>query len=267
MSIRRAYVDVADGQLHYRKVAGDKRTPIVFLHQVSASSVMYERLMSEYLAHDSGRSMFALDMPGFGASFFPPDTPTTAYYTDVYNQALVALGIERAHVFGHHTGAMLGGELCVTHPEKVVTLTLAGPWYADEDARTRWRENGLTPLEISADGSHMKAMWDRLRKLDPQIDPRLLHREVVDNLRAGERYHEAYQALTYQDFRAILAEVACPVMVIGAERDVLFPHYESVLAAKPEARGVLLEGAGTFAVDDEAPKIAAELARFIADNE
>jgi pimeloyl-ACP methyl ester carboxylesterase len=242
---------------------GTGETPLVLFHQVSSSGAMYERLMEELAEQDPERPMFAFDMPGFGQSYSPPETPTTAYYVDVFHTAMRRLALDRAHVAGHHTGAMLGGELAVTHPESVASLTLLGPWYADEADRADWRENGIEPMVVAPDGSHLQATWDRLARLDDRMDPRLHHREVVDSLRAGERYHEAYVALSHQDFRALLERIDCPMLIIGAERDVLVPYYDGVCAARPEARSVMIEGAGVFAVDEAAPRIAAELASFL----
>jgi pimeloyl-ACP methyl ester carboxylesterase len=263
MGIRRAYVDLPDGQLHYRTAGRGGATPIVLLHQVSSSGAMYERLMEELMDREPDRPMFAFDMPGFGQSYFPPATPTTPYYVDVFHAAMTSLGVSRAHVAGHHTGAMLGGELAVEHPETVASLTLLGPWYAGDEERAAWRRDGIEPMAVAADGSHLQATWDRLARLDDRIDPQLHHREVVDSLRAGERYHEAYVALSHQDFTALLARVECPLLVIGAERDVLGHYYERVCAARPDARSLMLEGAGVFAVDEAAPRIAAELVDFL----
>jgi pimeloyl-ACP methyl ester carboxylesterase len=263
MGVRRAYLDLPDGQLHLRTAGGSGETPIVFLHQVSSSGAMYERLIEELVREHPKRPMVAFDMPGFGQSYFPPEPPTTAYYVDVFHRAMDSLGIDRAHVVGHHTGAMLGGELAVSHPHAVASLTLLGPWYATEAEREEWRREGIEPMVVAADGSHLKATWDRLGRLDDRMDPQLHHREVVDSLRAGERYHEAYVALSHQDFRALLEQVDCPLLIMGAERDVLAPYYDSVCAAKPEARSLMLKGAGVFAVDEATPEIAAELGAFL----
>jgi len=264
MSLRRAYVDLPDGQLHYRRVDGADKTPVVFLHQVSSSGAMYEGLMEELAALDPGRPMFAFDMPGFGHSYFPPGTPTTEYYVTAFHAAMGALGLLPAHVAGHHTGAMLGGELAASHPEAVASLTLLGPWYATAAEREAWRRDGIEPMVVAPDGSHLQATWDRLMRLEPEMAPHLCHREVVDSLRAGERYHEAYVALSHQDFPPLLDRVECPLLIIGAERDVLAQYYERVCAAKPDARSVMLEGTGVFAVDEAAPAIASELATFLA---
>lgn len=236
---------------------------MVFFHQVSSSAAMYEHLMEELVARDMDRPLFAFDMPGFGASYRPPRTPTTGYYAEVFHSAMTSLGLGRAHVAGHHTGAMLGGELAVTHPEAVASLTLLGAWYPTEAEREAWRRDGIEPMVVAADGSHLQATWDRLARLDPQMDPHLHHREVVDSLRAGERYHEAYVALSYQDFPALFDQVECPVLIIGAERDVLAHYHAGVCAAKPAARSLMLEGTGVFFVDEAAPRVAAEVASFL----
>lgn len=45
MTVRKAYLDMSEGQLHYRFIDGPGEIPVVFFHQTASSSAMFEQLM------------------------------------------------------------------------------------------------------------------------------------------------------------------------------------------------------------------------------
>ena len=48
MAVRKGYVDVKDGQLHYREAGPESGVPIVFLHQTASSGAMWEQVISAF---------------------------------------------------------------------------------------------------------------------------------------------------------------------------------------------------------------------------
>ncbi|MGE0826768.1 MAG: alpha/beta fold hydrolase [Candidatus Binatia bacterium] len=260
MPIKKGYVNTPDGQIHYRFCDGGKGLPLVFFHQTASSSLMYERLMA--VLHGQYR-MIALDTPGFGQSDFPPRAPTIGSYVTTLLTALQNLGVGEFHAFGHHTGACIACEMAVTAPTRVRSLTMVGPAYLDEAERQRWTREYIDPLVIQADGSHLAKIWKRVQSLDPNPSPALCHREAVDNLRAGERYHEAYLAVFSQDFPALLAQVRCPILLLCGEHDVLTPYFQPACTARPDAKSLLLPG-GTYVVDDYPQEVAGAVRDFLA---
>ena len=69
--VRCGYVDTADGQLHYREVAGVEPA-IVFLHQTASASSSFQSVMQRLRLPNR---LLALDTPGFGSSFAPRGWP------------------------------------------------------------------------------------------------------------------------------------------------------------------------------------------------
>ena len=105
VTVRRDYLDLASGQLHYRTAGDRANSPLLLLHQSPSSSVMYESLMAR-LARDF--YLVAPDTPGFGNSDPLPGTADTidiADYARVIEAFASALGMTPCAVFGHHTGA------------------------------------------------------------------------------------------------------------------------------------------------------------------
>jgi pimeloyl-ACP methyl ester carboxylesterase len=257
--IRRAYVDVDGSQIHYRWLEGAAETPIVFLHQTASSSEMYEKVMRR-LAGD--RPQYAFDTPGFGQSDPPPPAPTVASYARTILAAARGIGVDRFHVFGHHTGASIGFELAVSAPDRIASLTMAGPPYMDAEAREFWT-NKIEAMVIQADGRHVMGAWERAQALDPDPDLAVVHRETVDTLRAGPRWHEAYLAVFSYDMPARFSQVQCPVLMLSGKHDVLLPYQEAACAAHPDTTCVTLEG-GTYVIDDHPELVAAEIRTFLS---
>src|SRR5687767_10607772 len=98
--IRRGYTSNRWGQVHYREAGSGP--PLVLLHLTSAWSDMYTELIP-YLA--TSRRVIAPDTPGYGLSDPPPEAPGPSGYAAALAETFDALGIDRAAVFGHHTGA------------------------------------------------------------------------------------------------------------------------------------------------------------------
>src|SRR5512147_2264507 len=95
--VRRGYVDVPFGQVHYR-VAG-YGPPVVLLHDSPRSSAMHEELISA-LADEF--TAIAIDTPGYGRSSPLPAEPRPEIpdYAAALGAALDALGIGRCVVYG-----------------------------------------------------------------------------------------------------------------------------------------------------------------------
>ena len=116
----------------------------------------------------------------------------------------------------------------------------------------------------------MAAIWARFGsgcRVSPNPASSLCHREAVDNLHAGERYHEAYLAVFNQDFPALLRQVACPLLLLlcGGE-DVLLPYFKPACEARPDAKSLELPG-GTYVVDEYPDVLASTIRTFLEKSE
>lgn len=260
MAIQKGYVNINDGQIHYRMTTSQSGPPLLLLHQTASSSQMYEGLMQRL---EGDFFMLAPDTPGFGQSDFPPTAPTIDDYVNVLLQALDHFDAPTWAVFGHHTGASIACEMAVTSPERVSHLMLSGPPYMDASERQHWLQNAITPMVIQADGSHLTQIWRRVTRHNPGPTPALAHREAVDNLRAGERWHEAYVAVFSQDFPKLLSQVACPTLLMCGEQDLLRPHFQPACDALPTAHHVTVPGT-TLAVDEHPDAVAATIRSFLS---
>ncbi len=98
--IRKAYVDIGNGQIHYLYIKG-QGTPLLLFHRTPASSVIYKRMMKKLVG---SRPIYALDTPGFGESFNPDGMPDIKDYRDWFCEPIDKLGVSSFHAYGHQTG-------------------------------------------------------------------------------------------------------------------------------------------------------------------
>ena len=86
------------------------------------------------------------------------------------------LGVRRAHIAGHSTGASIGAQLALDHPQKVHTLTLLEPTLVSLPLGRAFLKAAGPVFEAYASGDHAGALamfvaaasgldWDECREL------------------------------------------------------------------------------------------------------
>jgi haloalkane dehalogenase len=262
VTVRRGYVDVAAGQLHYRCAGNSAKPTIVLLHQSPSSSAMYEPLM-ERLADDF--YLLAPDTPGFGNSdplAGDVEDLEIGDYAAVIYEFLCALGVTSCGLFGHHTGAAIAVQLAHDSPQMIAAMALSGPTLLSEE-QARTLPDAASPFPASDDGGHLQAMWQRIRSKDPEAPLSLVQREMLSAFASGPSYQASYRAVTRQDFATQLATINCPVLVFAGDED---PLYGAVAPTLERLRhGVHFElpgGERTYVCERQAGIVAAALAEF-----
>lgn len=261
VATRCSYVDTSDGQVHLRSLAGTG-TPVAFFHQTASSGRMWEKVMARL----AGRwPLHAFDTPGFGGSFDPPPAsrPAMSAYVDWLHEAVVAAAGARVHLVGHHTGACIAVEMAARYTELAASLTLIGPVPLTADERAEFAKHFGLPFTPRISGGYLLDNWQYLRDLGGHVDIDLMHRELVDMLRAWTGRVQSYAAVWDQDFTGFYQRVACPLLVMAAPDDVLFPFLERATALRPDAAAHPVTGAN-FEPDLDAATVADALAAFIA---
>lgn len=255
--MRRGYVDIPEGQIHYRMKAG-RGTPIVCLHQTASSSAMFESFAAAY---SGDHVIYALDTPGFGGSFDTDGMPDMAGYGTYLLAALENLGLEKVHLFGHHTGASIGVEMAVADPARIASFAMIGPVVTTADERTYFASIYPKRFEPEADGSHLDRMWSYIGEIGAQ-DLDLHHRELVDTARAWQGHVKVYTRIWDQDFAALYKRVRCPMLIMCSEKDVLWPLFERAKEMRPDAKAAVIPGSN-FQTDEAPREVAAALQAFL----
>ncbi len=258
--IRKGYLDLPAGQIHYRAVAGSG-PPLLLLHRTAGSSAMYVNLLTEL----AGRyPAVALDTPGFGASFDPQGQPAMTDYAAWVASALEALQIEQAHLFGHHTGANIALQVGREYPEKVASLMLMGVTYMSFEEREAFRPAFETVFMPQTDGSHLQQNWDWVNLgsvTDEALE--LLHQEFLDCTRAYRGRVQAFSAVWDQDVPFLLARATQPLLLMCAEDEMLYKYFPAMLEALPHAEQATFRG-DWLAPELDSARLAAAVSEFVA---
>lgn len=258
--VRRAYADVAGIQLHYRSAGASHLPALLLLHQSPSSSAMYLSLMQRLC--DRFRCI-APDTPGFGNSDpLPGGGAEIADYARVMHALVEALDIAPCYLFGHHTGAAIAVQLAHDYPATARAIALSGPTLLNEEQK-RTLPGLASPVPLCEDGSHLLAMWQRMRAKDPAAPLALSQRELQSAFASGDAYQASYRAVTRQDFAGQLAAITCPVLVYAGDEDPLHGAVGPTLALlRAGQRGQLPGGERTYVCERDAAVVAPLLSDF-----
>ena len=258
MKVSRGYATVSFGQVHYRR-AGKARGPVVvLLHQTPSTSAMYEDLM---LALAGDFRLYAPDTPGMGQSDPVAGQMTIDALSNGIVEFLDELGIDRCHLFGHHTGAAIAAQLAADRPERVRALALSGPTLIDAALRAKLPEVAATP-PADEGGGHLVRRWRRILRMDRDVPLHIAQRETLNAIAMGDRYAAAYEAVLAHDAASALAELTCPVLVFAGTRDVLHPQLDAARALLANGAKREIADAGSLVCETHCPEVVALLREF-----
>ncbi|HUY03031.1 MAG TPA: alpha/beta hydrolase [Rhodocyclaceae bacterium] len=251
-AIRRAFADLSIGQVHYAS-CGDCNAPaVLLLHQTPRSWAEYREVLP--LVGQTHRAI-AMDTPGFGDSAPLPGPASIEAWAAVAVELLDALAISRAHVVGHHTGAVIALALAAACPARVASLVLSSLSYTGEVFRRARREQPpIDAIEPCADGGHLAALWQRRQSFYPPGRPELLEAFVCDALKVSGELEAGHRAVAAYRMEDAIGRVGQPTLLIRAGKDPFAsPHVPELLAHLPQASVVDIE-AGMVPLPDQLPR-------------
>jgi pimeloyl-ACP methyl ester carboxylesterase len=256
--MKRGYVDIPEGQIHYRTEGAG--LPLLLLHQSVFSSDEYSRVIP-LLSKDFW--VIAMDTLGYGESDKPPRVYQISDYARSVVSFLDSIGIGKTSVVGHHTGASIAVELAVTYPEQVEKLVLSGcPVNRGEPI-----PGFMQPIQIKEDGSHLIAVWERAKSFGPRAPVQIINEMALEYLKAGPRGEEAHQASFRYDVLPKLPLIKCPTLVLSGRKDLFVSEVENIRKLIPRSKSLIIEGPGTGpAIIRRRPEAFAEsLLSFLGD--
>lgn len=182
--------------------AGSTIAPLVLLHQVPSSSWMWRQVMDRLPA---SLPVIAPDLPGYGESSAPADTPSMTSLARITLAGVAALHSGPWVLAGHHTGALLALVALDADPDRCLgALGFGLPYFPDWQQRFR-RFERLTALDPGADPGQLQAYWEYTSnafEADTPLAVRL--RAMADRLVAGPCWYHGYVALYAYDSQTLL---------------------------------------------------------------
>ncbi|WP_170223155.1 alpha/beta fold hydrolase [Nonomuraea turkmeniaca] len=203
-----------------------KRGPgsaVVCVHGAGVSS---RELLPFVDALGERHDVWAIDLPGFGASDKPDRPLTLSALADVVAAWVDQAGLERPCLLGASFGCQVVVDVAVRHPEAAAALVLAGPT-VDPRGRSPWRLVG---------------QWLRNARGE---SPRMTPLNIADYRDAGLRGVLAAFGESIRDrIEDKLTHVSVPTLVLRGGRDRMVPQpwAEEVTRLLPYGRLVVMEG-------------------------
>ena len=252
-AIDRSFTRISAGLVHSRsagKPAPNGPLPLYMAHAGPGSSQGLVPLISQL---GKSRQVIAPDMLGNGDSEAPAVAKTdVGFYVDCAVQLLDKLGIERVDFYGQHTGANIGCELALRHPDRVGRLILDGVALFPPDLKAKMIESYAPEVRPDDYGGHLLWAWNFVRDLsvhfpyfmrDPAHrlhknevpSPAILQQLTVELLKALPTYHLAYQAIFVHPLAERLALLAHPTLIMVVDSDPLAIYHDQASALVPNA--------------------------------
>lgn len=263
--LRRGYADGPFGQIHYWD--GEKGKPLVLLHQAIMSANEFDYVFEPFLAR--GIRPIAIDMPGFGLSDPPASPPSIADYARAVPAVLDALGIRKAAVGGHHTGALVSNEAANLFPDRITAAILGGPLLIPEATRQALindivtREKAFTALP---EGAHMVEVAKiRERYAAGTVSPARITDYVVQAMQAyamGSYWYGHAAAFEYRQEPALMA-LRQPTLILTNTGDMIYQAALEAHRIRPDFALHAIEGGGIDILDQSPVEWANAAADFL----
>lgn len=254
--------------LAYRE-AGDG-DPVLLVHGYPESSFMWRHLLPALAA--AGRRAVAPDLAGFGDS--PAVSPGTwerqVEHLERFRQAM---GVERAALVVHDWGGLIGLRWACHHPDAVSSLVISSTGFFPDG---RW--HGLAEaLRREVDGERMiggmtrKTFGELMRATSPSFDDAAVD-EYWKAFGDEERRRGQLDLYRSGDFAKLapyqgrLAAMGVPALLVWGENDGFAPVAAGrrFMTELPDARLVVVEGAGHFVWEDAPDRTTEEVVAFLS---
>jgi pimeloyl-ACP methyl ester carboxylesterase len=211
-----------------------------------------------------------------GSTHTPPPVSIGQHAADAA-ALLEHLGMRRAHIAGHSTGASIGAQLALDHPEKVHTLTLLEPTLVSLPLGGAFLKGAGPVFEAYRSGDHSGAFamfvaaasgldWEVCRALLEERIPGVVTQSVKD---ADTFFAVELPALTEWTFGPEqAAAIRRPVLsVTGAETKPIWVEIAEFLRSSlPQVEELTIEDAGHLLQMQRPEPVARGMAQFLTRN-
>jgi pimeloyl-ACP methyl ester carboxylesterase len=177
---RRGYAQFEERQVHFRDTGSG--IPLVLCHQSPMTSKQFTKVYD--LLSRQGIRAIGIDTPGYGESDPLPFVPTIEDWAPSFIAVIDHLKLEKVHILGHHTGAMIANEIAIQYPDRIQKLILNGPAISasEEERLASHSKKSKLNVDIKADGSHMSGRFTSTLKMfsSELLDPIMKTRHVIE---------------------------------------------------------------------------------------
>ena len=259
-----AFLTRDDGTRLYWEESGSG-SPLLLIQGLGWSADMWYSLVPELETSDR---VLRYDARGVGRSDVPPGPYPIELMADDAVAVMSEAGVDRAHVLGVSLGGIVAQEVALRHPDRVVSLMLGCTHPGG--AETIWPEPEVLAALKSRATATLEEVVASAREYAYAPGATVVEEDIRRRMELPTT-NEGYEAqlmggLTYPGTTSRLPELTIPVLVFTGDLDRMVPpkNSENLVAAIPNARLVVVDGAG-HVLFTEQPSVVAGLVRdFLA---
>lgn len=234
--------------------SGPEQAPLVVLsHSLASSGIMWEQQVPALV---EGYRVLRYDTRGHGGS----DAPSGPYTLDALGDDVIAmldaLDIDRVHWVGLSMGGMIGQNLAIRHPQRLLSLVLCDTTSKiPEQARPVWddrttvaEKSGMQPLCADTMGRWFTPAF--LEADGPELHA--IREQFLHTPTSG--YVGCCQAIRELDYTDRLSEIALPVqLIVGADDPTTPPEASRVIQQKIAGASLAVIDNGSHLCNVEQP--------------
>ena len=241
------WTTISGGTLYSRVWSpGTKACPVVLLIPGMGLSGRYMVPLAEQLSPEN--RVHALDLPGYGKSFKPPDVLDLTETADALAEWMDAKNFTRADLIGHSFGSQIAVEFALRHAERADRLVF------------------LAPTVDPAARSLGKQLWRQV--INSTREPASLGWIVMgDYWAAGIRRIWATARIALSDAVEVkLPYIQSPALLVRGEKDPVVPQGWAEKAAESMPHGELcvIRGAAHLLISSHPKETAGVIRPFLS---
>ena len=229
-------VSISGGQVRVYRNTDAGGTTVVVQHDAAGSGRTVQGLAESLIG---SQPVLAVELPGHGDSdnSIGEGDISVADYRDALAQVLDVLGLDQVTGYGVWGGGSVLLDLAIADPGRLRRLVVTGLIDHTPEEQQDLLANYAPEIVPKWHGGHLLEAWHMMRdqgvyfpwysskaaaqlKGEPYLDPDMVHRRVIEVLRAPVMWRKAYHAHFRYRAGERLADAGIPVLLATAEWDV-----------------------------------------------
>ena len=276
--VKRGFIQSPHGNIEYRESGPADGKPLIMLHPTPRSSSFFIGAFPHL--NDEVRCI-AMSSIGYGESDRPQDPYTTIEeFARGVTWLMDGLNLDKASVFGTHTGAVIAAGVGAHHQDRVDKLILEECFNWNTEARRAVHLKRHNRPETE-DGSHLSEMWKFMHKSLTDKDsaegdnsPTAIRLGFLDVLKVNMgKNPDAYGGMSWEgagpwsmchyDLWENAANITAPTLIIHGTNSELGRSQDKFLATIPNATGIRIPATNRFTFASNPQLLSKEIKAFI----
>ena len=239
--------------INYYCFKKDGKKTVIFLHGWRSEGLVWKQAAESLKIDDV--AIYALDLPGFGASAIPKEALSIDDYAKIVVDFINKLKLKNIVLVGHSFGGRIAIKLSATHPELIDKLVL------------------VDSAGLIIDSQKKKRREKFAKFFKPLFKPKLMQgirKNIYQKMGAEDYLATPYIKGTFlktidEDLRPYLSQIILPTLIVWGENDIETPLSFAEIMNK-EIKGsekIVFPNAGHFSFLDDAQRFSYELSKFI----